>query len=127
MMTMLWVGLGFGEDDKKNKKGKKGSSSASPCCQVENCTADMSDAKRYHRRHKVCENHAKLLLFVLLVSNNVFASNVAGSMKYQSLMKPKGVAVGVWLDTTNAAGKVQLSYTREKALTNQKDIVSSYS
>ncbi|KAI9198244.1 hypothetical protein LWI28_012341 [Acer negundo] len=52
-------GLGFGEDDKKNKKGKKGSSSASPCCQVENCTADMSDAKRYHRRHKVCENHAK--------------------------------------------------------------------
>ncbi|KAL5772385.1 hypothetical protein ACOSP7_011990 [Xanthoceras sorbifolium] len=53
-------GLGFGEDDKKKKLGKKGSSSAAtPSCQVENCTADMSDAKRYHKRHKVCEFHAK--------------------------------------------------------------------
>lgn len=56
-------GLGFGEDDKK-KKGKKsgtGSGSSMPqlACQAENCTADMTDAKRYHRRHKVCEFHAK--------------------------------------------------------------------
>nr|QHU23674.1 IST1 [Fagopyrum tataricum] len=29
------------------------------CCQAENCTADLTDAKRYHRRHKVCEFHAK--------------------------------------------------------------------
>ncbi|KAL8140269.1 hypothetical protein V2J09_006290 [Rumex salicifolius] len=29
------------------------------CCQAENCSADLSDAKRYHRRHKVCEFHAK--------------------------------------------------------------------
>ncbi|CAM8992964.1 unnamed protein product [Rhodiola kirilowii] len=28
-------------------------------CQVENCIADMSNAKQYHRRHKVCEFHAK--------------------------------------------------------------------
>lgn len=52
-----------GDDDKK-KKGKRGSStvvggSCLPACQVENCTADMTDAKRYHRRHKVCEFHAK--------------------------------------------------------------------
>nr|AVV48324.1 squamosa promoter binding-like protein [Litchi chinensis] len=51
-------GLGFGEDDKK-RKGRKGSSSAAASCQVDNCTVDMSDAKRYHRRHKVCEVHAK--------------------------------------------------------------------
>ncbi|KAH9606545.1 hypothetical protein KSS87_000532 [Heliosperma pusillum] len=29
------------------------------CCQADNCTADLTDAKRYHRRHKVCEFHAK--------------------------------------------------------------------
>ncbi|CAN4078910.1 unnamed protein product [Withania somnifera] len=28
-------------------------------CQVEQCTADMADAKPYHRRHKVCEFHSK--------------------------------------------------------------------
>ncbi|XP_050213668.1 squamosa promoter-binding-like protein 3 [Mercurialis annua] len=56
-------GLGFPEDDKK-KKGKRGSSGGSGSmlpvsCQAENCSVDMSDAKRYHRRHKVCEFHAK--------------------------------------------------------------------
>ena len=30
-----------------------------PCCQAEKCGADLTDAKRYHRRHKVCEVHAK--------------------------------------------------------------------
>ncbi|XP_022721039.1 squamosa promoter-binding-like protein 3 isoform X2 [Durio zibethinus] len=54
--------IGFGDDEKK-KKGKRGSSagggSTLPACQVENCTADMTSAKRYHRRHKVCEFHAK--------------------------------------------------------------------
>ncbi|KAG8641410.1 hypothetical protein MANES_13G145925v8 [Manihot esculenta] len=29
------------------------------CCQADMCMADLSDAKPYHRRHKVCENHAK--------------------------------------------------------------------
>uniref|UniRef100_A0A7C9CUU7 SBP-type domain-containing protein n=1 Tax=Opuntia streptacantha TaxID=393608 RepID=A0A7C9CUU7_OPUST len=28
-------------------------------CQAEQCTADLTEAKRYHRRHKVCEFHAK--------------------------------------------------------------------
>ncbi|XP_024922505.3 squamosa promoter-binding-like protein 3 [Ziziphus jujuba] len=28
-------------------------------CQAERCGADLSDAKRYHRRHKVCEFHFK--------------------------------------------------------------------
>lgn len=30
-----------------------------PSCQVENCGADLSVAKDYHRRHKVCEIHSK--------------------------------------------------------------------
>uniref|UniRef100_A0A803LVF1 SBP-type domain-containing protein n=1 Tax=Chenopodium quinoa TaxID=63459 RepID=A0A803LVF1_CHEQI len=28
-------------------------------CQAEKCTVDLTEAKRYHRRHKVCEHHAK--------------------------------------------------------------------
>ncbi|XP_022724485.1 squamosa promoter-binding-like protein 3 [Durio zibethinus] len=55
--------IGFGDDIEKKKKGKRGSSagggSTLPGCQVDNCTADMTDAKRYHKRHKVCEFHAK--------------------------------------------------------------------
>ncbi|XWS19622.1 hypothetical protein CRYUN_Cryun31cG0031500 [Craigia yunnanensis] len=54
--------IGFGDDEKK-KKDKRGSSAAGgstlPSCQVENCTADMTHAKAYHRRHRVCEFHAK--------------------------------------------------------------------
>ncbi|KAK1685982.1 hypothetical protein QYE76_046830 [Lolium multiflorum] len=30
-----------------------------PRCQAEGCKADLSGAKRYHRRHKVCEHHSK--------------------------------------------------------------------
>uniref|UniRef100_A0A5B7A2V1 Putative squamosa promoter-binding protein 1 isoform X1 n=1 Tax=Davidia involucrata TaxID=16924 RepID=A0A5B7A2V1_DAVIN len=66
------VGLGFGEDDKGKKaltssgrKGSNGGGSTQPCCQVENCTADMTDAKKYHRRHKVCEHHAKATVVVV--------------------------------------------------------------
>ncbi|KAK8594577.1 hypothetical protein V6N13_015499 [Hibiscus sabdariffa] len=52
-------------DDEKKKRGKRavsrGYSSGSnlPACQVEDCTADMTDVKCYQRRHKVCEFHAK--------------------------------------------------------------------
>ncbi|KAL0722294.1 hypothetical protein Bca4012_036893 [Brassica carinata] len=45
----------------KKQKGKATSSSSSStgACQVERCTANMSKAKQYHKRHKVCEFHAK--------------------------------------------------------------------
>ncbi|CAH2036547.1 unnamed protein product [Thlaspi arvense] len=32
---------------------------SSRLCQVDRCTADLKDAKQYHRRHRVCEVHAK--------------------------------------------------------------------
>lgn len=42
------------------KKSKAhGVGSSGPTCQVEGCDADLSDSKDYHRRHKVCEMHAK--------------------------------------------------------------------
>lgn len=30
-----------------------------PLCQAEGCKSDLSTAKQYHRRHKVCELHSK--------------------------------------------------------------------
>ncbi|KAL2331406.1 hypothetical protein Fmac_018987 [Flemingia macrophylla] len=58
---------GLGEDEKKKKggggSGRKGSSGGGgvspPSCQAEMCGADLTLAKRYHRRHKVCEHHSK--------------------------------------------------------------------
>lgn len=47
----------------EGKSGKKtkvtGAPSSRAVCQVEDCKADLSNAKDYHRRHKVCSVHAK--------------------------------------------------------------------
>ena len=59
--------MGSGEDGRRkramtdlyNKRGSKAGSSMPPSCQVDNCDSDLSEAKQYHRRHKVCEYHAK--------------------------------------------------------------------
>ncbi|XP_024526237.1 squamosa promoter-binding-like protein 1 isoform X2 [Selaginella moellendorffii] len=40
-----------------------------PMCQVDDCKADLSNAKDYHRRHKVCEMHSKAAK--ALVSRNM--------------------------------------------------------
>lgn len=51
---------GVNEEDRNGKKIRvQGGSSNGPACQVEGCCADLSAAKDYHRRHKVCEMHAK--------------------------------------------------------------------
>lgn len=43
-----------------NKKVKSGSPGRNyPKCQVDNCKEDLTVAKDYHRRHKVCEVHSK--------------------------------------------------------------------
>ncbi|KAI5406324.1 squamosa promoter-binding-like protein 12 [Lathyrus oleraceus] len=41
------------------KKGKSGSPNLLHCCQVEGCGFDLSSAKDYHRKHRVCESHSK--------------------------------------------------------------------
>lgn len=52
------------EDDFVNRLYRRarpveaGSSNA-PRCQAEGCNADLTHAKHYHRRHKVCEFHSK--------------------------------------------------------------------
>ncbi|KAE9605245.1 putative transcription factor SBP family [Lupinus albus] len=65
--TVLELNLGCGEPDpivvRPNKKVRSGSPSSAttsyPTCQVDNCREDLSSAKDYHRRHKVCEFHSK--------------------------------------------------------------------
>ncbi|XVE74069.1 hypothetical protein DITRI_Ditri11bG0169400 [Diplodiscus trichospermus] len=52
------------EDDFVNRLYRRSrpgdpSSTNSPRCQAEGCNADLTNAKHYHRRHKVCEFHSK--------------------------------------------------------------------
>lgn len=70
------VRLGLGCTSDKKRKGKRSCSNerigvsspplfSSPFCQVEKCKADLTDAKTYHRRHKVCELHSKASVVLL--------------------------------------------------------------
>ncbi|GMH20923.1 hypothetical protein Nepgr_022765 [Nepenthes gracilis] len=51
------VGNGEGMSEKKTKLC--GGSTSRAVCQVDDCGADLSRAKDYHRRHKVCVVHSK--------------------------------------------------------------------
>ncbi|GMH24945.1 hypothetical protein Nepgr_026788 [Nepenthes gracilis] len=62
-----------GADDERKRRGscsamRRGAGvggSSLPCCQVDKCTADLAESKRYHRRHKVCELHSKAPVVVV--------------------------------------------------------------
>ncbi|KAJ0720960.1 putative transcription factor SBP family [Helianthus annuus] len=41
------------------KVKQSGQSTLVSRCQVEGCNLDLSSAKEYHRKHKVCEGHSK--------------------------------------------------------------------
>ncbi|KAG4385780.1 hypothetical protein AAZX31_12G152400 [Glycine max] len=67
-------GVNITEEEKKigvsSGGGRRGSSGGGggvspPSCQAERCGADLTDAKRYHRRHKVCEFHSKAPVVVV--------------------------------------------------------------
>ncbi|KAL9225687.1 hypothetical protein vseg_001581 [Gypsophila vaccaria] len=52
----------MGPSSRPNKKGRSGSPGSGgnyPMCQVDDCMEDLSKAKDYHRRHKVCVPHSK--------------------------------------------------------------------
>lgn len=63
--------LGYFDNEKRKRgaavsgRGKSGGSVSSPSCQAHNCAADLSEAKRYHRRHKVCEFHSKAAIVMV--------------------------------------------------------------
>ncbi|WOL03234.1 squamosa promoter-binding-like protein 6 [Canna indica] len=56
---LVEVDLANWEGNNGKKSKPQGGNSNRPICQVEGCEADLSDSKDYHRRHKVCEMHAK--------------------------------------------------------------------
>ncbi|KAJ0235434.1 SBP domain-containing protein [Hirschfeldia incana] len=43
----------------KKSKPSCGQSMQVPRCQIDGCELDLSSAKDYHRKHRVCENHSK--------------------------------------------------------------------
>ncbi|XP_042424757.1 squamosa promoter-binding protein 1-like [Zingiber officinale] len=59
------------EEDKKrrpsmsSKRGSGSGGASPPCCQAEKCSADLAEAKRYYRRHKVCEAHSKAAVVIV--------------------------------------------------------------
>lgn len=54
------------EDDKKQSKRHAGDGqAAAPACQADKCSADLTQANKYHLRHKVCERHAKASVVVV--------------------------------------------------------------
>ncbi|KAI3502098.1 hypothetical protein L1887_30129 [Cichorium endivia] len=59
---------------KKKKCGHSGGGVASGtrCCQAEKCMADLTEAKQYHRRHRVCELHAKAEVVIVAGSEQRF-------------------------------------------------------
>ncbi|KAG5579967.1 hypothetical protein H5410_050594 [Solanum commersonii] len=44
---------------RRSRAVETGSIMNTPRCQAEGCNADLTHAKHYHRRHKVCEFHSK--------------------------------------------------------------------
>ncbi|KAJ4886567.1 Squamosa promoter-binding-like protein 5 [Raphanus sativus] len=53
-----------GDEDKRKgvmerARGTNTDRGPSRLCQVDRCTSNLTDAKQYYRRHKVCEVHAK--------------------------------------------------------------------
>ncbi|WCJ22949.1 squamosa promoter binding protein-like 8 [Euphorbia peplus] len=44
---------------RRSRPVEHGSGVNAPRCQAEGCNADLTHAKHYHRRHKVCEFHSK--------------------------------------------------------------------
>ncbi|KAK7407763.1 hypothetical protein VNO78_09820 [Psophocarpus tetragonolobus] len=56
--VQLNLGGRMNPSNKRVRSGSPGTPSY-PMCQVDNCREDLSKAKDYHRRHKVCEAHSK--------------------------------------------------------------------
>ncbi|CAI9119054.1 OLC1v1020717C1 [Oldenlandia corymbosa var. corymbosa] len=52
-------GNAYPKNGKKTKVMGHSSTSNRAVCQVQDCRADLSNAKDYHRRHKVCDVHSK--------------------------------------------------------------------
>ncbi|GMP52990.1 hypothetical protein CsSME_00018603 [Camellia sinensis var. sinensis] len=128
------VKVGFdGGSGKKRGGGGGGLLSSPPRCQAEKCEADLTEAKRYYRRHKVCELHAKATAAIVaglrqrfcqqcsrclsmmpFNGERNFSSNPASFMSYLSLMTQREVAEGVWRGIMSDAGRAHRNHPMEE-------------
>ncbi|KAL6574010.1 squamosa [Orobanche hederae] len=117
-----------GEEDSKRSRAytpskrrvSNAGESTERTCQIEDCTADMSCAKQYHRRHKVCEFHAKSAVVLLAGLRQRFCQQCSSSfMSCQSSMKLKEAVVGVWRDTMRDAARTYMILIELRGVENE--------
>ncbi|RWV80426.1 hypothetical protein GW17_00058305 [Ensete ventricosum] len=61
-----------------------------PRCQAEGCKADLSGAKHYHRRHRVCEFHSKAAVGIIGGLQQRFCQQCSRSFKFKCYSKNPG-------------------------------------
>ncbi|XWS77276.1 hypothetical protein CRYUN_Cryun01aG0247300 [Craigia yunnanensis] len=64
------------------------SSTNSPRCQAEGCNADLTHAKHYHRRHKVCEFHSKASTVIAAGLTQRFCQQCSRFRKFTKISLP---------------------------------------
>ncbi|KAF1882475.1 hypothetical protein Lal_00039123 [Lupinus albus] len=72
-----------------SKRGSKAGGSMPPSCQVDSCKTDLSEAKHYHRRHKVCEYHAKAPSVLIADEQQRFCQQCSSTKKNITLIYMK--------------------------------------
>ncbi|KAH0717919.1 hypothetical protein KY285_013950 [Solanum tuberosum] len=90
------------EEDSKRKRvltlsrrKLAGEGSAHPSCQVDQCTANMADAKPYHRRHKS-------LMVLKGVAEGVWQVTMSAAVKLHMILMEK-----VWAEAASASMAVK--------------------
>ncbi|KAG6471497.1 hypothetical protein ZIOFF_068939 [Zingiber officinale] len=119
-----------------SRKGKAAAQPQPPRCQVEGCNADLTGAKTYYCRHKVCGMHSKapkvivagleqrfcqqcsrLVLKLLSFSRNLFVLGMKtivlkGFISYLNLTKGSAAAADALQDIMSAGGSHLLGLLR---------------
>ncbi|KAL6124473.1 hypothetical protein ACLB2K_076985 [Fragaria x ananassa] len=88
----------------------------SPRCQAEGCHADLSQAKQYHRRHKVCEFHSKASTVIANGLTQRFCqqcSRLSHTRNYRRTLSPNTVSLS--LNYANAPSST--THGRRESLT----------
>uniref|UniRef100_M8AIN0 Squamosa promoter-binding-like protein 10 n=1 Tax=Aegilops tauschii TaxID=37682 RepID=M8AIN0_AEGTA len=92
-----------------------------PRCQAEGCKADLSGAKHYHRRHKVCEYHAKASLVAAAGKQQRFCQQCSRFERHQVHPPSKKPNPGA-ISSSYAADNNNLSATKSTISSNTSAI-----
>ncbi|XP_027334976.1 squamosa promoter-binding-like protein 8 isoform X4 [Abrus precatorius] len=98
---------------RRSRPAEPGSTASnSPRCQAEGCNADLSQAKHYHRRHKVCS-----IFFLSLITENAAAGRdwqiiIAAEEKLSSQLKKSRNLSLLWIMLQGPHRTLELSRRR---------------